>query len=45
MTTCWRALGVLAMIAIYLATVAADIVNDYTGSLSVQAAGITSAGR
>jgi nucleobase:cation symporter-1, NCS1 family len=35
------ALGVLAMIAIYLATVAADIVNDYTGSLSLQAAGIT----
>lgn len=35
------ALGVLAMIAIYLATVAADVVNDYTGSLSLQAAGIT----
>jgi hypothetical protein len=35
------ALGVLAMIAIYLATVAADIVNDYAGSLSLQAAGIT----
>jgi hypothetical protein len=35
------ALGALAMIAIYLATVAADIVNDYTGSLSLQAAGIT----
>jgi nucleobase:cation symporter-1, NCS1 family len=34
-------LGVIAMIAIYLATVAADIVNDYTGSLSLQAAGIT----
>ena len=34
-------LGVLAMIAIYLATVAADVVNDYTGSLSLQAAGIT----
>jgi nucleobase:cation symporter-1, NCS1 family len=35
------ALGVLAMIAIYLATVASDVVNDYTGSLSLQAAGIT----
>jgi nucleobase:cation symporter-1, NCS1 family len=35
------ALGVLAMIAIYLATVAADVVNDCTGSLSLQAAGIT----
>lgn len=34
-------LGAIAMIAIYLATVAADIVNDYTGSLSLQAAGIT----
>src|SRR5579875_2303364 len=34
-------LGVIAMIAIYLATVAADVVNDYTGSLSLQAAGIT----
>jgi purine-cytosine permease-like protein len=39
------ALGVLAMIAIYLATLAADIVNDYTGSLSLQAAGSPSAGR
>ena len=39
------ALGVLAMIAIYLATVAADIVNDYAGSLSLQAAGSPSAGR
>jgi NCS1 family nucleobase:cation symporter-1 len=34
-------LGVIALIAVYLATVAADIVNDYTGSLSLQAAGIT----
>jgi nucleobase:cation symporter-1, NCS1 family len=34
-------LGVVAMIAVYLATVAADVVNDYTGSLSLQAAGIT----
>lgn len=33
-------LGVIALLAIYLATVAADIVNDYTGSLSLQAAGI-----
>jgi nucleobase:cation symporter-1, NCS1 family len=33
-------LGVVALIAIYLATVAADVVNDYTGSLSVQAAGL-----
>jgi hypothetical protein len=33
-------LGVIAMIAIYLATLAADVVNDYTGSLSIQAAGL-----
>lgn len=33
-------LGGIAMVAIYLATVAVDVVNDYTGSLSLQAAGL-----
>jgi len=36
-----RLLGVVALIAIYLATVAVDVVNDYTGSLSLQAAGLS----
>jgi purine-cytosine permease-like protein len=31
-------LGVIALVAIYLAAVAVDVVNDYAGSLSVQAA-------
>ncbi|MCL4312609.1 MAG: cytosine permease [Actinobacteria bacterium] len=44
-STIWDLMGkggfaVIAMIAIYLATVAVDVVNDYTGSLSLQAAGI-----
>src|SRR6266511_266659 len=33
-------LGQIALIAIYLGTVAVNALNDYTGSLSVQAAGI-----
>src|SRR5438034_269164 len=33
-------LGQVALIAIYLGTVAVNALNDYTGSLSVQAAGI-----
>lgn len=34
-------LGFAALAAIYLATLAADVVNDYTGSLSIQSAGIS----
>ncbi len=33
-------LGALAMIAIFLGTVAVNAINDYTGSLSLQAAGV-----
>jgi NCS1 family nucleobase:cation symporter-1 len=33
-------LGVISTVAMYLATVAVDVVNDYTGSLSLQAAGL-----
>jgi purine-cytosine permease-like protein len=31
-------LGAIALVAIYLAAVAVDVVNDHAGSLSVQAA-------
>jgi NCS1 family nucleobase:cation symporter-1 len=33
-------LGGIAMIAIYLGTISVNVMNDYTGSLSLQAAGI-----